>query len=214
MRWLQPAERAGLRWPIRRSTASAISISSASSGLHHDAEGLGLGGGAGTVEAGCAASALNVAVGIHLQSSGRAHAICMGAIGGGKPASRDAFVDREGEHLCKVRLDEGRWLVDHVVKEAVGTLAGKTSVDDLACEIGQTLPLAPALAGQAAPDAGQARSSPSVAAAPEVAVLELLLLVVPDVSEELLVRVPESLPIALDLGQRFVVKAHRREERR
>ena len=33
-------------------------------------------------------------------------------------------------------------------------------------------------------------------------------------SEELLVGVPESLPIALDLGQRLVVKAHRRQKGR
>ena len=46
----------------------------------------------------------------------------MGMIVGGKPARRDAFVDREGEHLRKIGFDEGRGLIDHVVKEAVGTL--------------------------------------------------------------------------------------------
>ena len=70
------------------------------------------------------------------------------------------------------------------------------------------------LAGEAAPDAGQTRRSPSVATAPELTVLELLLLVVPDVSEEFLVGVPEPLAIALNLGQRLVVKAHRRQKRR
>ena len=44
--------------------------------------------------------------------------------------------------------------------------------------------------------------------------MELLFAVVPDMREQLLIRIPEPLPVAFNLHQRLIVMAHRRQKRR
>jgi hypothetical protein len=86
----------------------------------------------------------------------------------------------------------------------------ETAIDNLSRKGGQPCTLLSAFGRQTAQDARQPSGGPAVAAAPEVAVPELTLAVVPDVRQKFLLRVPEPLPIALDLGQRLVREAHRR----
>jgi len=83
-------------------------------------------------------------------------------------------------------FDKGRRLVDHIVKKPVGTLVAKTAIDNFSPKIGQTLTLTLAFGWQAAPNPSQTRRCPSVAAAPEGAVLEHLPAIIPDVREQFL----------------------------
>src|ERR1035437_6133900 len=123
--------------------------------LHHDAECLGLGGNTGPVEVGCTASAQNEPFAVHHQPCGCAHSIGMSPIGYGKPSGRNSFVHGKGQHLCKVRFDKGRRLVDQVVKKPVGTLVAKTAIDNFSPKISQTLTVTLAFGRQAAPNASQ-----------------------------------------------------------
>ena len=100
------------------------------------------------------------------------------------------------------------------MKEPVRTLVLKAAVNDFAGKGCYTRTVLRSFAGQAAQYACQTRGSPAVAAAPEVAVAELPLAIVPDVRQQLLFRVPEPLPVALDLRESLVIKAHRRQKGR
>ena len=100
------------------------------------------------------------------------------------------------------------------MEQAVAALARQTAVQDVFDEGGEALAVRLALARQAPDHARQADGRPAVAHAPKGRVLELVFAVVPDVREKLLVRIPEELLVAVDLGHGLVVVAHCRQKRR
>src|ERR1019366_8717107 len=71
-----------------------------------------------------------------------------------------------------------------------------------------------AICRQASDHARETCRSPTISAAPEITIFEFLLLIVPDMRKQLLFRIPQASATSLDLRQRFIVVAHRCEERR
>src|ERR1017187_5171720 len=189
--------RQDLQWPLTRRAKADWTRLLAAGGFHQDAEGLGFGGGSGAVEVGGAAGALHIAVGVHLAAGGGAQGVGGVAVVGGEPAGQDSFIHGIGKHLGEIGLDEGFGPVNDVVKEAVRELIAEAAVNDVLGKGGKAFAILFLGGREAADDAGETGGGPSVAATPEVGVLELAPGVVPDVREELLFRVPEAAAEAL-----------------
>src|ERR1035437_10223570 len=182
--------------------------------FHQNAKRLRLRRGPGPVEVGRAASSLPVPELGHLGAGGGAHFVSARPVAGRKPTSRDALIGCEGKHLRKVRFDKGFRLVHDIVKQPVLALVREAAVYDLPRKGGHTLSILLALVRHAANHASQACSGPAVAAAPEVAVLQLPLAFIPHMRQEFFVRIPQPLLESLNLLERLVVITHRGQKRR
>ena len=151
-------------------------------------------------------------VGVHFGVSRGAHAVSAREVARGEPGVGDAGVDGIGEHLRKVRLDEGGWIVDDVIEEAVGSLVSEASIEEVARETSEACAIRAAVGWKGAQDASQSDSGPAIASAPEAGIVELSAAVVPDVGKELLARVVEADAESVNLGKGFIVVAHGGEE--
>ena len=196
----------GDRWSLGRKFAGG--------GFHHDGERLGFRGGARAIEIGSAANALYIPVRIHLAAGGAAHAFGGGAILPGQPATQNSRVDREGEHLSEVCFDESVRAVDDIVKEAVGSLIGKATIDDIGDENGETLAVVFTADRKGTDDAGESGGGPAIAATPVFFLIFRVGCIVPEMSQQFFLGIPQAFAETIDLLQGLVVVTCGREEGR